>query len=371
MTRCACRVSTRMISPNSFPPSKLAPDLYLPSNAQTLLAALASALSTDHPAHIVYLDSGTPLPVNIADAIRRAFPQFGLEARSDVTAIEEFATLPPCFPAILRRNLAILPGGRFARPQDRPPNWLNPIYRNGYVYLTGNFTAKALRGRCQEIILREEGLANYHTLPFSTPKALVRFLSGKSLRRQIMGEESWVDRIELAHPEDLPPALQRKALRLTFAGLMNRISDTQAKALARLFWQGPLPELGARTALLLSQPLEQSGFCHFDEKEEIYAKIASFLSSAGYSVVRKQHPRENILPALNVANIPAFFPIEAWPWLVEGRFDLAVGLCTSALGENGALFSKAQLQLVHPREFRLRRLNGWHDALRAYFADFE
>lgn len=348
-----------MTSRNSGMSTK-APDLYLPSSPQTLLAALASALAKNHPAQIIYLDDDSPLPDYVRDGIRRSFPQIALSVQSDLAAISEFATLPKRFPNLLRRNLAL---GRFGllRPADKPPSWIGSQYRTAYVYLTGKFTAKTLGRRSESVVLREEGLGNYHSLPFGLGKAVLRLATGRSAKRQIMGEERWIDRIEVSQPKALPLALQAKARRLSFADLMAALPWNTRRDLAELFWEGPAMRPVAKTALILSQPIETAGFCSAMEKHAVYQHIADTLERSGFSVILKRHPRERndtqVVPV-----IPPFFPIEAWPWLTKYRFRLAVSLCSSAVDQDN-LFSEHQLQLVDPETFGRKELGNWRERL--------
>lgn len=348
------------------------PDLYLPPNSQALLASLASALTTDHPAEIVYLDDSIPLPESVGAAIRTRFPHIAFSVRSDREAIAEFATLPKALPAVLRRNIAIS-GGRIRLPQDRPPSWLGPSYRNAYIYLSGNFVAKTLRRRAKTIVLREEGLANYHTLPFGCKKAVLRVLTGRSPRRQIMGEEHWIDAIQMNRPEALPASLRAKATKLTFSELMDRLPAQNMHDLVAIFWLGRTPpRLSQNAAILLTQPLAETGFCSAAEKQALYLRMQQHLKCAGFDVLLKRHPREDLDAAEAAAPsaMPQFFPIEAWPWLMSEKFDLAVSLCSSALDERGNLFSKHQLQLVDPVAFGRKDLTGWEERLKAFLADY-
>ncbi len=344
-----------------------APDLYLPSNAQTLLAALASALGTDYPSEIVYLDDDTPLPDYVVAGIRTHFPQLTFSLRSDRSAIEEFASLPHPVPDLIRRNVAPSLRG-LRRPHHRPPGWLGPRYRTAYIYLSGNFVSKTLRRRCQTIVLREEGLPNYHSLRFGPGKALLRLAFGLSPRHQIMGEEGWIDRIEMNRPDALPAKLQRKARQVTFPELMNRLPAGQARTLAGIFWEGPPPAPIEASALVLTQPIDAIGFCTASEKRVIYRSIRRRLAEAGFAVVVKRHPRERAEPAEDSEElvIPPFFPIEAWPWLARQKFDLAVALCTAALNSMGGLFSHRQLQLVDPGPFGRKDLGDWQARLDDY-----
>ena len=351
----------------------LAPDIYLPSNALTLLAALASALGQDHPAEIVYLDDDIALPNHVATGIRQKFPQIAFSVRSDRAAIDAFATLPKGFPDLIRRNIAPDLRVGLRRPANRPPEWLAPRYRTAHVYLTGKFVAKTLPGRCETIVLREEGLGNYYSLPFGPGKALLRMLLGRSPRRQIMGEEKWIDRIELSRPEALPPRLQAKASRLELADLLSRLPGNLAHEVVKVFWQGPLSSPVAGSALILSQPIDMTGVCSTEEKQAVYAAIRQRLINAGFAVTTKRHPRETTRPCPHGedATIPAFFPIEAWPWLTDWKFDVAVALCTSALDTMGGHFSTRQLQLVDPAQFERRELGLWRERLDQWCAGLE
>lgn len=348
------------------------PDLYLPPNSQALLAALASALTTDHPAEIIYLADSVALPDAVGAAIQARFPQIAFSVRSDRDAIAEFATLPKALPAVLRRNIAIS-GGRIRFPQGRPPSWLGPRYRNAYIYLSGNFVAKTLRRRAKAIVLREEGLTNYHTLHFGRRKAVLRALTGRSPRQQIMGEERWIDAIQMNSPEALPPALQAKATRLTFSELMNRVPPQDMRDLAAIFWLGrEPPRLSQNAALMLTQPLETTGFCSPEEKRALYQRMEAHLRNAGFDVLLKRHPREDLDPveAADLSAMPQFFPIEAWSWLMPQKFELAVSLCSLALDARGGLFSNHQLQLVDPVAFGRKDLTGWEERLKGFLADY-
>ena len=243
--------------------------LYLPSNAQTFLAAIASALLGDYPAEIVYLDDATGVSPHVEAGIRKRFRQIAFSARSDRAAIEEFATLPKSFPAVVRRNISVTPGARIHFPADRPPFWLGRQYRTAYIYLSGNFVSKTLRRRCKTIVLREEGLINYHTLSFGPGHALLRLMFGRSPRRHIMGEERWIDRIEVNQPEALPVALQAKARKLEFSSLLDGLPKDVAAELTRIFWGERDPPPVGNTANICRSRSETNGFCTTAEKTSI------------------------------------------------------------------------------------------------------
>ncbi|MCB5408457.1 alpha-2,8-polysialyltransferase family protein [Pseudogemmobacter faecipullorum] len=338
-----------------------APDLYLAPSSRPLLFSYISALLSGHAAEIVYMNDYAPLPEEVRLGLIRAFPDIHLSVRRDSDCIEEFATLPRWMPALLRRNFAPGASGLLAGPADRPPEWLGPGYRNAYIYVTGPFMMKTLRRRCQSIILREEGLGNYHSQQIPPVKALARAARGLSPFRQWMGEEDWVDRIEIARPEALPPGLRRKAAPRQVFAMMEQLPDAAARRLVQAFWPGPaFGGLPMRSALILSQPLAGMGMMSAPEAERLYAEMAGMLRQAGYSVMFKTHPQER---ARREGALPGFFPIEAWRWLHPEKFDLAVALCSAALDEVGSMFSRDQLQLCSPREFGRNQVSGWRSRL--------
>ncbi|MBK5932739.1 hypothetical protein C8N32_10457 [Rhodovulum imhoffii] len=334
------------------------PDLYVVPSSRPLFYTLISILSSPYPAEIVYLADYAPIPEQVIARLHALMPQTPILIRRDCEAAEEFASLPGGLPAILRRNWAPRPGAWFAGPAAHPPAWLRPAYRDAYIFTTGHFLPKTLRHRCQRIILREEGLGTYHSLPISFGKALLRGLWGRSPRYHFMGEEPWVDRIEVAAPQSLPPALAAKASRLDMTGLIQTLPERTRHDLARVFWSGsPISRIGA-TAVILTQPIDRPGLCSPREKEVLYERMAQILRRRGYRVLIKRHPQEHArIDGQN--GVPAFFPIEAWPCLSDERFALAVSLCSSALDRHGPLFACRSLQLVTPEAFARGDLSGW------------
>ncbi len=344
-----------------------APDLYLAPSSRPLLFSYASALLAGHPADIVYMDDYAPIPLQVRESLAARFPQIRLSVQRDRDAVEAFATLPAWMPQILRRNIAPCASGLLSGPADRPPDWLRSGYRNAYIYVTGPFMMKTLRHRAQSVVLREEGLGNYHSMRAGPVKALMRAALGRAPFRQWMGEETWVDRIEIARPEALPAALRKKAVAVQVFAMLDALPPEEAQRLVSAFWTGAPFAMPPRPALILTQPLAALGFMSAAEEAALYGEMAAMLTARGYSVVFKQHPQER---EIRPGALPAFFPIEAWRWLHTGaqgesRFGLAVALCSAALDSGGSLFSQHQLQLVAPEVFGRQRVTGWRDRLAA------
>jgi hypothetical protein len=347
------------------------PDLYLAPSSRPLLFSVAAALLADHPAEIVYMNDYAPLPPAVEARLRKLYPQITFTLRTDRQAAEDFATLPAWMPGILRRNLAPMRDNWLAGPADRPPTWLAPRYRNAYIYVTGPFLTKTLRNRCDRIILREDGLGNYHPRQVGWGKAVLRGLTGLPPRHHFMGEESWVDAIELARPEDLPARLRPKARQRRLTEFMEALPPAASHQLAEAFWTAPPFAMTGPGALVLQQPLESLGISTRAEARAIYAGIADRLRQAGYEVCLKPHPQETTPFGAGLTEIPPFFPIEAWPWVTPYRFAVAVALCSAALDSDKSPFSEAQFQLVRPENFARGDLSGWTKVLDAGLAGLQ
>lgn len=342
-----------------------APDLYLPPSSLPLYHALALALAGDHPAEIAYLADYAPIPAAVVERLRARFAPIRFSVRFDRDAIESFASLPRALPAVLRRNWAPRRGALWAGPADAPPEWLGARYRDAHIFTTGQFLPKTLRQRAGRIILHEEGLGSYHSLPLGLGKALLRGLWGRSPRHHFMGEEPWVDRIEISAPEALPPPLRAKAVRVDMEGVLASLPARTRQDIAAALWTGPAPQVPGRAALILTQPLAALGFCTPQAQQDLYLRMAAILDARGFQVFFKRHPQEADAPADDRA-LPAFFPIEAWPDLTAGRFALAVSLCSSASGPQSRVFAQRGVRLVSPEAFARRDLTGWDDALRSH-----
>jgi hypothetical protein len=90
-------------------------------------------------------------------------------------------------------------------------------------------------------------------------------------------------------------------------------------------WKSPL---GQRSAVVFENPEEDIS----DDYETIMRQVVQLLKAAGFTVLIKPHPRvgySSFLDQLDVKFIPAFIPGEFLP---VDRFDLILGLCSTALG---------------------------------------
>lgn len=336
-------------------------DIYLTANVKHLMLAVASSLARGGADVVVYLDDHMAAPQALLDKLSQEFPKIRFIRLNDSKQAAQFAGIAEQA-GIVRRNMR-LRRGRLIRPWHWVPDALKDLrFATGYIYHPGFFMAKSLRGICDEIVLREDGLSNYMVNRPGAGKGLLRLLSRQSPFRHILGDEKWIDRLEVARPDALPPSLRPKVSALSVHTILNRLDETTRRKLAQVFWQAdgsPVTTLHGHGALLLTQPIDKIGRCSLAEKISLYEQIAARLSAKGLVLWVKHHPLDVPFPVPGAQELPALFPIEAWPCIQPGRFDLAVALCSASLEEGAETFSQKQLQLVHPNRFRSGNPKTW------------
>jgi Alpha-2,8-polysialyltransferase (POLYST) len=345
-------------------------DVFLCGTRRHLLMALATIAQAGRSATLIYLEDALPISAEMRTRLKQACPQVTFIFTKDSDQIAAFARLPRMVPAIVRRNLTF--GGMWG--VMRPDAWQCPLIKDqrfgtGYVYHSVFFMAKVLAGRCDQMVLREDGLSNYVGREVPPFKAALRLLCGLSPRHQIWGEERWIARIEVSRPDDLPTAVRAKAVRLSFRDVMEGLPVPTARRIAAAF----LPEVpqlaqGTRTAILLTQPLDAVGICSSAQMQQIYTEIADRLMRAGYRVYVKPHPTEGDAPLPGVMALPPDFPVEVWPYVTDQKFSLAVALCSASLAGGARAFAHRTTQLLGPGLFNAGSFADWPALISAAIA---
>lgn len=326
-----------------------------------LLFALSDAVLDGGASKIVVLDDSVVFSATLRERLDELFPEVEFWFTSDRLILNEFQTLPEILPDLVRRNLR----RGFVRPdQWQPARLKGRSFDVGYVYNSSIFAAKVLSGVCSRIVLRENGLNNYSPYKSSGLKALVRLLWGLSPTEQYLGEEPWVDRIEVRRPEALPQKLWAKAVR---HDPQMRILDLSLEDRARLFSvfapEVPAIREDSRSALLLTQPLELIDICTEREKRDLYQSLSNEVSSRGYTVYVKNHPRETPYGLDGTQSVDHNFPVEILPLGTNSKFSLGIALCSASLSGPGAMFCARSLQLVEPEQFNPDDAAFWRPRL--------
>lgn len=336
--------------------------LHLCNALGQLLTALCDIAQAPGPATLIYLEDESPLGPERTIRLKAAFPDLELITLKDSDAIEAFATLPTVFPAILRRNFAPRLGTGW-----RPAGWrlaelADRKFQSACLYHSGFFMAKVAASCADRVVLREAGLNNYATYPVSPFKAVLRLLSGLPPFRQRIGEERWIDIIEVARPEGLPTSLRRKACAQSLALLRQGLDDEQITRIATIFSDRvPRPKPGLTAAIILTQPLETIGQGSSLAKQRLYAALADVLREAGYTIYVKNHPREARFSPPGTIAIDHQLPVELWTLTQGTPFTCAVALCSAALAGAHDGFCVRAIQLVSPEDFNPRGWRDWSD----------
>lgn len=340
-------------------------DLHLCNNYRHLLMALASIAASDKLATVVYLEDDIALQPDLRRRLEVACPQARILCTRDQDQIKAFARLPHFLPSIVRRNISL--GGRFGltRPQHWHPDLLlGQRFAIGYLYHSGFFMSKVVAGQCAKVVLRESGLNNYITLRVPFGKSLLRLAVGLHPFRQVWGEEPWVDVVEVSRPEALPDSLQSKARKLTFESLMRALPPETATRIAAAFLDdGQRFDPPARSALVLTQPLDRIGLCSIDEQKAIYSDIITRLQRAEYTVYVKPHPLDQLTDFSGVRLMPGSFPAEAIPFVTNGKFSLAIALCSASLSEETSEFAGRAVQILPLEDFNAQGVSRWPQAI--------
>ncbi|WP_345866584.1 polysialyltransferase family glycosyltransferase [Shewanella algae] len=325
-----------------------------------LLMAIGDALKTGRETTIVCPIDYQFITEQIRDRLVRAYPDIKFHFIREASQIADFASLPAMVPSILRRNITLQ--GGFRTPAQWCPKFLQgQVFDIGYIYHTGPFLAKVLRGLCQTIVLREDGLSNYVPQPLSVKKAIIRACFGLPWRAQVWGDEPWVNSVEAENPDALPEVIRSKGVQLKLIELLSCIDDVQRMRLANIF--GLNEYIGfdePKGCLILTQPVDLVGLCTETDKLTLYTRLVDLFRAKGYRVYLKHHPKESAYHiGCDVEQLPTGFPIELWSTITGHRFVYCVALCSTALATNEIRVAEHHMQVIPIEYFNSRYASQW------------
>ncbi|MGS3174630.1 polysialyltransferase family glycosyltransferase [Aeromonas enteropelogenes] len=325
-----------------------------------LLMAICDALKTGRHTTIICLIDYQFINGQVRYHLVRAYPEIEFHFVREQSHIAAFATLPAMMPSIVRRNVTLQGGIR------TPSQWCPTFLRGqrfdiGYIYHTGPFLAKVLRGLCSSMVLREDGLSNYVPQPLSVKKAVIRACFGLPWRAQVWGDEPWVTTVEAESPDALPEVIRSKAVPLKLMDLLSCIDDVQRLRLATIF--GLNKYIGfnePKGCLILTQPVDSVGLCSETDKLTLYTRLVDLFRAQGYRVYLKHHPKESAYHiGRDVEQLPTAFPIELWSSITGHRFVYCVALCSTALATNEMRVAEHHMQVVPIEYFNARHASQW------------
>lgn len=325
-----------------------------------LLMAICDAIKTGNNTTIVFPVDYQFIDMQIRYRLIRAYPNICFHFVREHAHIATFATLPAWVPDIVRRNITVR--GRIRTPWQWIPAFLiGQRFDIGYIYHTGPFLAKVLRGLCATLVLREDGLSNYVPQPLSIKKAIIRACFGLPWRAQVWGDEPWVASVEAESPETLPEVIRSKAVSLKLIDLLSCIDDEQRQRLATIF--GLNKYIGfnePKGCLILTQPVDLVGLCSEVDKLALYSRLVELFQEQGYGVYLKHHPKEAPYSlGRDVEQLPTAFPVELWSSITGHRFVYCVALCSTALATNEMRVAEQHLQVVPLEYFNAKHAALW------------
>ena len=351
-------------APSALSNQEAGSTLHVCHNYRQLLHAMIDARRTAEPATIVYLQDDLPVPENVQEPLSQHCPSARLVFVLDRDMADRFANLPNWLPAIARRNVRFPVNGGALPRQWRPPEFSGQHFGTGYIYHPGFFSAKMLAGLCDLVVMRESGMNNYIELSVPAFKGFLRALTGMSARRQIWGEERWIDEIEVEMPDMLPQPVRHKARKMRFADVLQSDQSGLIRDVVKLLAPSVDEiEIPHGSALMLTQPIDELGLCSTTEKQAIYGYLAEALSLRGFQVFVKNHPRERSYSLSGARNIPHGFPIEAWALVHPDSFTLAIALHSASLAQTGAEFATRKIQLFDGLAIDCVSLDDWQQLI--------
>ncbi|WP_299094543.1 polysialyltransferase family glycosyltransferase [Winogradskyella sp.] len=191
----------------------------------------------------------------------------------------------------------------------------------------------------------EEGIGTYT----KKPRKFRRFKRKVMGFPQLMGYDKQVKEILVQNPEKMiDTKLRSKSHKLDLEYLLNRLSDTEKRAIISAFNLEDLDVYSnKKKVLILTQPLIKSGFkVTPEEMISIYKKFIDNALSKDMEVYFKLHPREEIdyksvFENEKIKIIPNLIPIEILNMDSSIYFDEAYTICS------GAIFNLKHVGEIH------------------------
>lgn len=311
---------------------------------------------------IIHLLDYQFIPFDIRYLLIKKFPYITFYFVKEKTALISFNPYNEKNTSFLSRNISIKQLKIKTINCWEPPILQNKVYDIGYIYHSGPFYSKVIRNVCREVILREDGLSNY--MEYSVPiiKGIIRsILYRVNYKKQVWGDEPWVNKIEVETPQKLPLAVRYKGREFKFSKLIQSNGNKeQLKKLLLCYNINLNTNNTSENALILTQPIDIDGYCSEKEKLAIYQKIANIFNRNNIITFVKHHPREKQYLLSGVHTLPNIFPIELLPYCLERKFKYCIALCSTALSVNNNSIAENEIQIIPLEKFRKEQFPHWN-----------
>ncbi|MDE5206952.1 glycosyltransferase family 52 [Citrobacter amalonaticus] len=341
--------------------------LHICITLRQLLISICDALKTKRKTTIIFLIDYQSITLDRQKKIIKNFDNIEFMFLKESDLLDEFSLTTYCIPAIIKRNITFKSGHFHLGCKNWTPEVLKKrFYDTTYIYHSGPFTSKVIRKISKNIVLREDGLSNYVVQPLDPIKAVIRAFCGLSPFGQVWGEERWVRTLEVESPELLPGRVKNKAIKLTVTSLLNSLNEKSKKKFIDSFELNNLVSLsGRKSCLILTQPIDDVGFCNTKDKIRIYNKLAQKFIQKKYNVYVKLHPKEREFDVAEATYITKDFPVELLKYVLTEKMNYCIALCSSSLNMEENALAITQIQVIPLELFNRRHFNEWDSLVEA------
>lgn len=189
-----------------------------------------------------------------------------------------------------------------------------------------------IRFKNNNFVQLEDGIRNYNPKVSNLKAFKRRFLLNTP---QGEGRDKQIKRIEVQSPENLPPEVRKKGVKLDLQSIIESLENSRKQEILNIFSQGNIFSLNNNKKLILiTQPLSEDNFVSEDYKISIYNKILNEHAS-DFDVYLKAHPREITdykgKLDIEVNELPRNFPLEILNFYTEIVFDKGITIFSGAL----------------------------------------
>ncbi|MDK9737703.1 hypothetical protein KI655_10350 [Vibrio sp. D404a] len=328
-----------------------------------LLLALSETIRDGDIEHVIFMPIDFQyVSPRLRRRLKESFPNIRFVFIKEAYFIRSFSGGGAFLPGVIRRNISFKKGYIITPFTWKLYNYFDQSFDKFYCYHSGPFLAKVLAGHSQNTTLRVDGFASYQFQKVTFLKGMVRLVFGLSPKRQIWGEEKWVDAVEAPEPDMIPCSLVRQKTRQVF-DVFNILREETIKS--KLMWCFGVSETyyskANQQALLLTQPISEAGLCSLEFKHALYQSLLEKLKNKGLDVIVKRHPKEIDVMPLGCPELPLDFPVELLH-LLGVRFKVGVALNTAALNTNTPI-AQQHMQLIPLEHFYAHCTSMWNDLI--------
>lgn len=218
-----------------------------------------------------------------------------------------------------------------------------------YLFHDGHPISKAISQLRKDLILVEDGLANYVVKNNNFIQSLCSLLVGRGWNVRVMGDALYYKKLILSHDElfhQLPSFIKRKVEYVCFNRLFRNNFKLVMDFVSAIYPGIEKLEL-CDGVLLLTQPFERD-FPQYKMKDRVcfFENLSKTLFDKYKNVTVKLHPSENYSDynfSSEVKVISGKYPLELLVYNHQVKFDMAIGVYSTATSIKGLALKQINL----------------------------